>query len=189
VARDWYRRERPPVPWRAIYDELRRMEYRGEVRRGYFVRGLAGSQFALPEAVERLRAAAGDDPDPPFVVLASADPANVHALHLQGVDADPLARARGGAILVMRRGSIVLRVEARGRRLVFREGIDDADATAAVREWLAYVTRAQSPHGRRRDITVEMIDGEPAIRSARADAVRAAGFRLTTDGLRWYAAI
>ena len=189
VARDWYRRERPPVPWRAIYDELRRMEYRGEVRRGYFVRGLSGAQFALPEAVERLRAAAGDDPDPPLVVLASADPANVHALRLQGVDADPLARARGGAILVTRRGSIVLRVESRGRRLVFRDGIDDVEATAAVREWLAYVTRTQSAHRRLRDITIELIDGDPAIRSARADAVRAAGFRLTTDGLRWYAAI
>ncbi|MBX6332601.1 MAG: DEAD/DEAH box helicase, partial [Gemmatimonadaceae bacterium] len=55
VTRDWWRRERPPVPWRAIYRELKRFEYRGEVRRGYFVEGLAGAQFALPEAVEQLR--------------------------------------------------------------------------------------------------------------------------------------
>ncbi len=59
VTRDWWRRERPPVSWRAIYRELKRLEYRGEVRRGYFVRGLGGAQFALPSAVERLRSAAG----------------------------------------------------------------------------------------------------------------------------------
>ena len=56
VTRDWWRRERPPVGWRAIYRELKRLEYRGEVRRGYFVEGMGGAQFALPEAVERLRA-------------------------------------------------------------------------------------------------------------------------------------
>ena len=57
VTRDWWRRERPPVSWRAIYRELRRLEYRGEIRRGYFVKGLGGAQFALPHAVERLRGA------------------------------------------------------------------------------------------------------------------------------------
>ena len=40
VTRDWWRRERPPVGWRAIYRELKRLEYRGEVRRGYFVEGM-----------------------------------------------------------------------------------------------------------------------------------------------------
>ena len=56
VAREMWRRERPPVPWRPIYRELKRLEFRGDVRRGYFVRGLSGAQFALPEAVEALRA-------------------------------------------------------------------------------------------------------------------------------------
>ena len=39
--------------WRLIYRQLQRMEMRGEVRRGYFVRGLPGLQFALPDVVER----------------------------------------------------------------------------------------------------------------------------------------
>src|ERR1700737_66985 len=60
VSRDWWRRERPPVPWRAIYRELKRLEFRGEVRRGYFVKGLGGAQFALPDAVEWLRAIASE---------------------------------------------------------------------------------------------------------------------------------
>ena len=57
VSREMWRRERPAVGWRAIYRELKRLEFRGEVRRGYFVRGLSGAQFALPEAVEMLRSA------------------------------------------------------------------------------------------------------------------------------------
>ena len=39
------------MEWRAIYHELKRLEFRGDVRRGYFVAGHAGAQFALPEAV------------------------------------------------------------------------------------------------------------------------------------------
>jgi ATP-dependent Lhr-like helicase len=189
VTRDWYRRERPPVPWRAIYSELKRMEYRGEVRRGYFVRGLAGAQFALPEAVERLRAAAEEEPDAPFVAISSADPANAHALALHGADPDPLARPRGRAILVMRRGTVILSVEGRGRRLSVRADAGADDVAGAVREWLASTSRAQSSARRRRDITVELIDGEAALQSPHADALRAAGFRLTSDGLRWYSAI
>ena len=45
--------------WGSLYPELQRLELRGEVRRGYFVQGLAGVQFALPEVVDRLRDLAG----------------------------------------------------------------------------------------------------------------------------------
>src|SRR4029079_3782256 len=56
VSRDWWRREHPAVGWREIYHELKRLEFRGEVLRGYFVAGLAGAQFALPEAGDLRRA-------------------------------------------------------------------------------------------------------------------------------------
>ena len=48
VCRDWWRRERPAVAWRAIYHELKRLEFRGEVRRGYFVAGLPGRSSRCP---------------------------------------------------------------------------------------------------------------------------------------------
>jgi hypothetical protein len=50
VSRDWWRRERPPITWRAIYRELKRLEFRGEIRRGYFVKGLGGrnSRYLMP---------------------------------------------------------------------------------------------------------------------------------------------
>ena len=124
VSRDWWRRERPAVGWREIYHELKRLEFRGEVRRGYFVAGLAGAQFALPEAVELLRAPVPDDDATEIVVMSASDPANVYALPLApGTAADPLARPRGaGALLVTRAGRIVLAAEGRGGRLRVARG-------------------------------------------------------------------
>jgi len=56
VARECLAHEDVDLQWGAVYPHLELMELRGEVRRGYFVRGYSGAQFALPEAVERLRA-------------------------------------------------------------------------------------------------------------------------------------
>ena len=52
LVKEWYRRETGLLPWYAIFQALKQMEWRGEVRRGYFVEGLSGVQFALPHALE-----------------------------------------------------------------------------------------------------------------------------------------
>jgi ATP-dependent Lhr-like helicase len=133
VSRDWWRRERPPVSWRAIYRELKRLEFRGEVRRGYFVKGLGGAQFALPDAVEWLRAVAAEDESAAnFVVMAASDPANVYNLPLELIDRDPLSRPRGsGALLVMRGGRVAIAVEGRGRRFTVADWLTPEEITAA----------------------------------------------------------
>lgn len=136
VSRECWRRERPPVSWRAVYQELKRLEFRGEARRGYFVRGLSGAQFATPQAIELLRAIAGEDADEkPFVVIAVSDPANVYNFPVDIVDRDPLSRPRGsGALLVTRGGRVALSVEGRGRRVVIAEWMrkEDVDSAKAV---------------------------------------------------------
>jgi len=133
VSRDWWRRERPPVSWRAIYRELKRLEFRGEVRRGYFVKGLGGAQFALPDAVEWLRAVAGEDRSTAgFVVMAASDPANVYNLPLESIERDPLSRPRGsGAVLVTRGGRIAIAVEARGKRFTVADWLSPDEVVAA----------------------------------------------------------
>ena len=68
-------RERQPLPWYSILRALRRMELRGEVRGGRFVAGFPGEQYALPEAVERLRRHRGRAMTDP-VQLKAADPLN-----------------------------------------------------------------------------------------------------------------
>src|SRR5215467_2796426 len=59
-----------------LYPVLRAMEEAGRIRRGYFVDRMGGSQFALPGAVDRLRAAR--DQEGEIVALAATDPANRH---------------------------------------------------------------------------------------------------------------
>ena len=125
VSREIWRRERPRASWRSIYHELKRLEFRGETRRGYFVRGLSGAQFASPSALDMLRAIAGEDESAkPLVILAASDPANVYNLPMNLADRDPLSRPRGaGALLVTRGGKVVLSIEGRGRRVVEGQGI------------------------------------------------------------------
>lgn len=184
VARNWWRKERPPVSWRNIYFELKRMEFRGEVRRGYFVRGLAGAQFALPEAVEQLRAAEPDQ-SAPFVVLAANDPANPYALELEGVELDRLARPRGrGALLVMREGQVGMSVEGRGRRITIASWMTEAEVTVAAAALLAHLRAATAVGRRPREVEVETIDGVHAAAGRWTDAFLKAGFRRETGGLR-----
>jgi ATP-dependent Lhr-like helicase len=146
VSREWWRRERPPVPWRSIYHELKRLEFRGEVRRGYFVKGLGGAQFALPDAVEWLRTVAGEDqPVASFVVMAASDPANVYNLPLELVDRDPLSRPRGsGALLVMQGGRVAIAVEGRGRRFTVADWLSPEEVAAAKKALLDHLRGERS---------------------------------------------
>lgn len=193
VSRDWWRRERPAVAWRSVYQELKRLEFRGEVRRGYFVAGLAGAQFALPEAVELLRASGAASPSAidaggvETVVLSTSDPANVHAL--PGAAAHSLARPRGaGALIATIAGRVVVTAEGRGARVRTAAGADDAEVRAALLA-LAERLAARSGTGRGADTTIETVDGEPASSSPHASALREAGFRSTGSAMRHYARI
>ena len=181
VSREIWRRERPAIGWRVIYRELKRLEFRGDVRRGYFVRGLSGAQFALPEAVEQLRATS-DSPGEAIVMTAS-DPANVYNLPLpQDPARDAFVRPRSrAALLVTIDGVVVLIVERRGERIVTRPETSDGEITRAVAALVEHLTKSEA-----RDIRVETIDGTPASGAARLDAFLAAGFRRGTAGLRFY---
>jgi ATP-dependent Lhr-like helicase len=97
------------------------------------VKGLGGAQFALPDAVEWLRAVAAEDQSSlGFVVLAASDPANIYNLKLELVDRDPLSRPRGsGALLVMRGGRVAIAVEGRGRRFTVADWLTAEEITAA----------------------------------------------------------
>jgi ATP-dependent Lhr-like helicase len=71
LVKEWHRREEDLLPWFAIFQELKRMEWRGEVRRGYFVEGLSGMQFALPRAAEMLSAATASAASPSKAIMLS----------------------------------------------------------------------------------------------------------------------
>ena len=70
-------REPDAAPWREFTRVYRRLEARGEIRGGRFVAGMSGEQFALPEAVERLREVRRVPADGKLVTISAADPLNL----------------------------------------------------------------------------------------------------------------
>jgi len=92
VMRELRARESRLPPWRALLGALRTLEARGEVRGGRFVAGLVGEQFALPEAVEALRAVRRAHAAPETVIVAAADPLNLVGVVVPGARVSPAAR-------------------------------------------------------------------------------------------------
>jgi ATP-dependent Lhr-like helicase len=187
VSRDVWRRERPAISWRSIYRQLKRLEFRGDARRGYFVRGLSGMQFALPSALELLRGVAAEPTtDAPMVVMSASDPANPYALPLPVEHRDSLARPRGrGALLVTQNGTVVLTAESRGRRVRVRPDATEEQVTRAARALGDHLPRGYA--GRERDVIIQTIDGARATTSRHARAIAAGGFRSSGATLRRYA--
>jgi len=183
--------------WGLIYQELQRLEIRGEVRRGYFVQGLAGLQFALPEAVERLRdlasathgsnhsnrALSANAPEP-LVVLNACDPANLYGPaspdgHLTQTGA-PFTFARlPSTWLVQDRGLPLLLIEDSGARLTTRHGTDDGNQRRAIESWLAHVGQFE------RRIQVASWNDTPVLNSPGQPLLEAAGFYRDYPGMTW----
>jgi ATP-dependent helicase Lhr and Lhr-like helicase len=175
-----------------LYDTLGKLETLGVCRRGYFVEGMGGAQFALPGAVERLRSARsagarggagiGDAPSAAgeaerTLVLAAADPAQPYGAALpwpkrEGQERRPARVA--GAYVVLVADAPVLYVERGGRGLLTlaeeREGRGET-LSGALRA-LAEAVRA----GRVPKLALERIDGEPAIASGLAQTLLELGF-------------
>src|SRR5205807_5568900 len=93
-------REPNAAPWRELARVYRRLEARGEIRGGRFVTGMSGEQFALPEAVERLREVRRTAPDGRLSVISAADPLNLAGI----ITAGERVRAVGATRLVYRDG-------------------------------------------------------------------------------------
>ena len=75
---------RTPRPWRELARVYRRLEARGEIRSGRFVTGMSGEQFALPDAVERLREVRRIAADGGLVAISAADPLNLTGIVTAG---------------------------------------------------------------------------------------------------------
>ena len=165
--------------WAAAYQTLKAMEESGRVRRGYFVEGLGGAQFALPGAVDRLRAPAGDDAAP--VVLAATDPANPYGASLPWPERPRAAghtpRRVAGAHVVLRAGLPVVFVEKGGRSVLTFSDDEEilAEAAAAMAGLVA--------GGRLRSLRITRIDGEPLDHQPLVGGLRAAGFSDAPDGM------
>jgi ATP-dependent Lhr-like helicase len=180
VARELALMDQAMLPWRVLYEVLSRMELSGDVRRGYFVEGLSGAQFALPEAAGMLRdltlpsAVAA-----PAVLVHSLDPANLYG---SGAAFDILVQEepypflrRAGNWLVFRAGRPILLIEQQARRLMTLPSANRDDLTSAV-ACLPQVLMQH--HGRelRRKMTVEEWNGQPITGTEGRELLEGVGF-------------
>ncbi len=106
VFRRMLTREPNAAPWRELARVYRRLEARGEIRGGRFVHGMSGEQFALPEAIERMREIRREAHDGKLVVLSAADPLNLTGIitadeRIRAVAATRIAYRDGVAVSVM----------------------------------------------------------------------------------------
>ncbi len=173
VTRDGVRAEGVPGGYGAVYGELKALETLGLCRRGYFVEGLGGAQFALGGAVERLRELRpADGEEPEALVLAAADPAQPYGAALPWPKRAGARAARvAGAHVILLGGEPALYVERGGRSLVpLREPEE---------EWLREALAALVAHvksGGAKRLAVERFDGQPVVDSECISLLIDAGF-------------
>ncbi|HZB57841.1 MAG TPA: DEAD/DEAH box helicase, partial [Actinomycetota bacterium] len=180
--------ERIPGGFAGVYPVLKAMEDAGRCRRGYFVDGLGGAQFAVPGAVDRLRALTDPPSSPQTQVLSAADPANPYGAALAWPERTAAGSTgerpghrpgrKAGAVVILVDGDLVLYVERGGRTLL--TFTDHPDRLARAADALALAAR-DGALGR---LAVEKADGETVFDSPLARALTEAGFRPTARGLR-----
>ena len=165
LTREMLALEQVETSWQELLFALRRMEYAGLIRRGWFVRALSGEQYALPDALEMLRArracgAAFEN----SIALSAADPANPYGVLLPGcgIPREP------ANLIVIRAGRVVMGLAA--RVLLTPVPLDDESFTTALTALMKLRPR----------LAIETIDAAPALESARVSLM--AAMRFHSDG-------
>ena len=171
VTRETVLAEGIPGGFSTLYGELGNLELLGTARRGYFVEGLGGAQFALPGAVERLRSL--PEADGSYLVLAATDPANPYGASL------PWPKLEGGrrpgrtpgAHLLLRDGEPLVFIERGGRGLLRLRSLSGEELETAMRALADAVSAGRLPK-----LAIEKLDGEPIIGSGHEETLVGAGF-------------
>ncbi|MCY4369315.1 MAG: DEAD/DEAH box helicase [bacterium] len=167
--------ENVPGGLTTLYPVLNHLEETGRIRRGYFVEGLGGLQFALPGAIDRLRTT---ERTGGVVILAAADPANPYGTLLPWPEpADGRASRSAGAYVTLHDGNPLVFLERGGKRAVLLTsdpGLHEAAATALMEIGL------RNPR-----LTIETIDGQPATDHALGSALLESGFAVSLRGLAY----
>jgi ATP-dependent Lhr-like helicase len=165
-----------PGGFSGIYPELTSLETLGVARRGYFVEGLGGAQFALPGAVERLREGGPDrdrSEEPP-VVLSAVDPAQPYGAALAWPERSG-ARApsrTAGAYVVLIGGEPILYLERGGRALQTLVEAGEERLDRALSALVDHVRRGQIKR-----LALEKVDGGSVLTSPLGPTLLALGFQ------------
>ncbi len=171
-----------PGGFAGLYPVLRAMEESGRIRRGYFVEGLGGSQFALPGAVDRLRSLR--DSGSGVVALAASDPAVAYGSVLPWPESGGRMARAAGAYCVLDEGKLVLYLERGGRSLLTAGRAPGALQSGQVTaEHLQALIAIATNAGK---LELQRVDGIPVMESPLKALLREAGFSSTHRSLVAY---
>jgi ATP-dependent Lhr-like helicase len=163
-----------PGGFSALYPVFSRLEEIGRVRRGYFVEGLGGSQFALPGAVDRLRSESRAE----LTIVSATDPANPYGGLLPWPEVEGVRLARDAGAYVLLLGGELLGYLDKGRR-----GLTLLESSP---ETLGEISRAiASVASRYRRLTLITVNGRPASSSPLASSLSEWGFATAPRGLTY----
>ena len=180
VAAEWI-----PGGFSAIYDVLKALEEAGRIHRGYFASGVGAAQFALPAALEQLRALRDDPEHPEVVHLAASDPANPYGAILKWPELD-VGAGRGpsrsvGAIVILVNGACAAYV-ARGGRMLAVYLPDDEPQRSLVARAVSDELAVLALSGHHRGLLVTEINGQPAGAHPLAPYLVESGFAASALG-------
>lgn len=180
VSREAARIEQPAPGWPAIRLALRAMEECGRLRRGYFVEGLSGMQYARPGALERLRRL---DEAQGVRVLAAVDPANPYGALLpwpERGEGEVRPRRVPGAWVVLVDGRLALYLQPGGHSLLTFPGqLSEPQSQLG----LALAALAELPPGGRRHFVLTRVDGLAVQDSPLYATLKGLGYTAEYGGL------
>jgi ATP-dependent helicase Lhr and Lhr-like helicase len=175
VFRELLANELPPLQWRAVFRSLRLMELSGEVLSGYFFEGLSGPQFISHEAFRMLQ-----EPLPQDAVfwINATDPASLCGLGLEALHGLP---PRVASTHLVYHGNRVVMISKRfGKSLDIFVTPEDAHLAGCFLLFKDLLSREFNPL---KKISVEIINGVPALRSPYAEALKQFGFKSARNML------
>lgn len=181
VAREIAKREENFLPWTLLAMEFQRMEMRGEIRRGYFVQGLSGMQFALPEAVsllESIKHSHTTTVEP--VVLNACDPANPFGtgIEMQLTLTTPLRLSRiSSNFIVLQNGIPILWIENFGVRVfILHNGTFSLTTNLIANAVVQFIAHIRKRYINKNEIILEYIDNHRPSESNYFEVFRSLGF-------------
>ena len=180
ISKSTFDTARFPGGFSAYYPVLRLMEEQGRIRRGLFVNGLEGVQFALPEAVDRLRDARDSQWSREAIHLSTIDPANPYGSLIAWPDSrGPRPRRQIGSSIILRNGALAFYLDRSGKLLIPFVQASNNENIRALQGCFEELARQR----RGKYLGIERIGDDRASRSPLRQPLMDIGFRRDYKGL------
>ena len=185
VSREAALSEQIPGGFTPLYQTYKVMEESGRVRRGYFVEGLSGAQFAWSQTVDRLRSEPDANSLKEPVILSTPDPANPYGALLPWPENAGRPRRASGTLTVMVEGHPVFFVEKGAKKITSFPKVEEPDFLEAGLRGLDKIARGI----RGKMIQLAELDGQHPSKSPLYAALKGYGFRDDYHGITYMAQV